>query len=119
MFGHRVILDHFVVLPEQVIDFYVRFEPNGLPALGEHPFAINRQIVRVPRLHVVIDSVLLLAIALTDIDKRVVESVMVTAARRPFQAGNRAGYPQSAFAILKYGLYPDIVNKQIDETERL
>lgn len=34
------------------------------------------------------------------------------------EALNRAGYPQSAFAILKYGLYPDIVNKQIDETER-
>ena len=34
------------------------------------------------------------------------------------EALNRAGYPQSAFAILKYGLYPDIVNKQIDEVER-
>ena len=34
------------------------------------------------------------------------------------EALNRAGYPQSAFAILKYGLYPDIVNKQIDEAER-
>ena len=34
------------------------------------------------------------------------------------EALNRAGYPQSAFAILKYGLYPDIVDKQIDEAER-
>jgi hypothetical protein len=30
----------------------------------------------------------------------------------------RAGYPQSAFAILKYGLYADIVDKNIDEEER-
>ena len=34
------------------------------------------------------------------------------------EALNRAGYPQSAFAILKYGLYNDIVNKNIDEAER-
>ena len=34
------------------------------------------------------------------------------------EALNRAGYPQSAFAVLKYGLYPDIVAKQIDEEER-
>ena len=34
------------------------------------------------------------------------------------EALNRAGYPQSAFAVLKYGLYADIVDKQIDETER-
>ena len=34
------------------------------------------------------------------------------------EALNRAGYPQSAFAVLKYGLYDDIVNKQIDEAER-
>jgi hypothetical protein len=34
------------------------------------------------------------------------------------EALNRAGYPQSAFAVLKYGLYDDIINKQIDETER-
>ena len=34
------------------------------------------------------------------------------------EALNRAGYPQSAFAILKYGLYSDIVAKQIDEEER-
>jgi hypothetical protein len=34
------------------------------------------------------------------------------------EALNRAGFPQAAFAILKYGLYPDIVNKQIDDTER-
>ena len=34
------------------------------------------------------------------------------------EALNRAGYPQSAFAVLKYGLYPDIVEKQIDEFER-
>ena len=33
------------------------------------------------------------------------------------EALNRAGYPQSAFAVLKYGLYPDIVAKQIDSTE--
>ena len=34
------------------------------------------------------------------------------------EALNRAGYPQSAFAVLKYGLYDDILNKWIDETER-
>jgi hypothetical protein len=34
------------------------------------------------------------------------------------EALNRAGFPQSAFAVLKYGLYPDIVNKQIDDAER-
>ena len=34
------------------------------------------------------------------------------------EALNRAGYPQSAFAILKYGLYSDVINKQIDEVER-
>ena len=34
------------------------------------------------------------------------------------EALNRAGYPQSAFAVLKYGLYPDVVNKYIDEAER-
>ena len=34
------------------------------------------------------------------------------------EALNRAGYPQSAFAILKYGLYSDVINKQIDEAER-
>ena len=33
------------------------------------------------------------------------------------EALNRAGYPQSAFAVLKYGLYPDIVSKQIDSLE--
>ena len=34
------------------------------------------------------------------------------------EALNRAGYPQSAFAVLKYGLYDDAINKQIDEAER-
>ena len=34
------------------------------------------------------------------------------------EALNRAGYPQSAFAVLKYGLYPDVVNKWIDDAER-
>jgi len=34
------------------------------------------------------------------------------------EALNRAGFPQAAFAVLKYGLYPDIVNKQVDDTER-
>ena len=34
------------------------------------------------------------------------------------EALNRAGYPQSAFAVLKYGLYDDTVGKQIDEEER-
>ena len=34
------------------------------------------------------------------------------------EALNRAGYPQSAFAVLKYGLYRDIINRQIDENER-
>ena len=34
------------------------------------------------------------------------------------EALNRAGFPQAAFAVLKYGLYPDIVNKQIDDYER-
>ena len=33
------------------------------------------------------------------------------------EALNRAGYPQSAFAVLKYGLYPDIVAKQVDSLE--
>ena len=32
---------------------------------------------------------------------------------------NRAGFPQAAFAVLKYGLYPDIVNNLIDDTERV
>ena len=35
------------------------------------------------------------------------------------EALNRAGYPQSAFAILKYGLYSDAVAKQIDSLERV
>ena len=34
------------------------------------------------------------------------------------EALNRAGYPQAAFAVLKYGLYPDVVAKQIDSLER-
>ena len=34
------------------------------------------------------------------------------------EALNRAGFPQSAFAVLKYGLYPDIVENQIDSIER-
>lgn len=34
------------------------------------------------------------------------------------EALNRAGYPQSAFAVLKYGLYPDMVAKHIDATEQ-
>mgnify|MGYP002624677309 CR=1 FL=1 len=34
------------------------------------------------------------------------------------EALNRAGYPQSAFAVLKYGLYPDIVAKHVDDAER-
>ena len=33
------------------------------------------------------------------------------------EALNRAGYPQSAFAVLKYGLYPATVAKQIDSLE--
>ena len=33
------------------------------------------------------------------------------------EALNRAGFPQSAFAVLKYGLYPDVVAKRIDSTE--
>jgi len=33
------------------------------------------------------------------------------------EALNRAGYPQSAFAILKYGLYPDMVAQHIDSLE--
>ena len=33
------------------------------------------------------------------------------------EALNRAGYPQSAFAVLKYGLYPATVAKQIDSVE--
>ena len=35
------------------------------------------------------------------------------------EALNRAGFPQAAFAVLKYGLYPDIVNNLIDDTERV
>jgi len=34
------------------------------------------------------------------------------------EALNRAGYPQSAFTVLKYGLYDDAIAKYIDETER-
>ncbi|MBR0049738.1 MAG: RagB/SusD family nutrient uptake outer membrane protein [Prevotella sp.] len=34
------------------------------------------------------------------------------------EALNRAGFPQAAFAILKYGLYADIISKQIDDYER-
>ena len=34
------------------------------------------------------------------------------------EALNRAGFPQSAFAVLKYGLYADAVDKQIDAQER-
>lgn len=34
------------------------------------------------------------------------------------EALNRAGYPQSAFAVLKYGLYEDVVWSQIDDEER-
>ena len=34
------------------------------------------------------------------------------------EALNRAGYPQSAFAVLKYGLYPTNVSKYVDEEER-
>ena len=33
------------------------------------------------------------------------------------EALNLAGYPQSAFAVLKYGLYPEAVSKYIDSTE--
>ena len=33
------------------------------------------------------------------------------------EALNRAGYPQSAFAVLKYGLCEDMVTKYIDEAE--
>ena len=35
------------------------------------------------------------------------------------EALNRAGFPQAAFAILKYGLYADIINTEIDDTERI
>ncbi len=34
------------------------------------------------------------------------------------EALNRAGYPQSAFAVLKYGLYPDMVAQHVDSLER-
>ena len=34
------------------------------------------------------------------------------------EALNRAGYPQSAFAVLKYGLYPDMVSKHVDSQEQ-
>ena len=34
------------------------------------------------------------------------------------EALNRAGYPQSAFAVLKYGLYDQMIREHIDETER-
>ena len=34
------------------------------------------------------------------------------------EALNRANYPQSAFAVLKYGLYRDIVSTMIDDVER-
>lgn len=35
------------------------------------------------------------------------------------EALNRAGYPQSAFAVLKYGLYPDMVAKHVDSLEQV
>jgi len=35
------------------------------------------------------------------------------------EALNRAGCPQSAFAILKYGLYPDMVAKYVDSLEQV
>ena len=34
------------------------------------------------------------------------------------EALNRAGLPQSAFAVLKYGLYPENVNVYVDSLER-
>ena len=34
------------------------------------------------------------------------------------EALNRAGYPQSAFAILKYGICNEIVNERVDSVER-
>ena len=34
------------------------------------------------------------------------------------EALNRAGYPQSAFAVLKYGLYDQMIREHIDENER-
>jgi hypothetical protein len=35
------------------------------------------------------------------------------------EALNRAGCPQSAFAVLKYGLYPDMVAKHVDSLEQV
>ena len=35
------------------------------------------------------------------------------------EALNRAGYPQSAFAILKYGICNEIVNERVDSVERV
>ena len=35
------------------------------------------------------------------------------------EALNRAGYPQSAFTVLKYGLYPDMVAKHVDSLEQV
>lgn len=34
------------------------------------------------------------------------------------EALNRAGYPQSALAVLKYGLYPEMITTRIDSVER-
>ena len=34
------------------------------------------------------------------------------------EALNRAGYPQSAFAVLKHGLYDKVIQERIDSTER-
>src|SRR5574344_2102780 len=34
------------------------------------------------------------------------------------EALNRAGYPQAAFAVLKYGLYPDNLSNYVDTLER-
>ena len=34
------------------------------------------------------------------------------------EALNRAGYPQSAFAVLKYGLYNQVISEHIDAVER-
>lgn len=57
------------------------------------------------------------------IDKFISDEVVLYRANmiylRYAEALNRAGCPQSAFAILKYGLYPDMVAKYVDSLEQV
>ena len=78
-------MDHFVILSEQVTDFDICFEPYRL----NPPFSIDRQVMRVPWLHVVVNSILLLTVAFTDIDERLVETVVVSVLTLPIKTPHR------------------------------